>query len=250
MAIILLSSCTKSARALIKKAADNSITPFSSAKLAHDFPRVAGRYKLKINRLVIRKNEFSADFSAMQANSETAAVGAALLASFQHTFQQYKTLADRALAQLEPAEWLHRPAPGNNSAAVIVQHLVGNLRSRFTDFLTTDGEKPTRHREAEFDEPATTEAVPALQADWQQAWQVLFDLLATLKPSDLLRTVTIRGEAHTVLLALQRQVAHYSMHVGQLVQLAKIIRGESFHSLSIPRGQSDAFNAAMQDGKQ
>ncbi len=181
----------------------------------------------------------------MQATSDSAAVGEALLASFRHTFQQYKTLADRALAQLEPAEWLHRPAPGSNSAAVIVQHVVGNLRSRFTDFLTTDGEKPTRDREAEFDEPASAAAVPALQAAWQQAWQILFDLLATLQPADLLRLVTIRGEAHSVLLALQRQVAHYSMHVGQLVQLAKMMRGEAFQSLSIPRGQSAAFNAQM-----
>ena len=81
------------------------------------------------------------------------ALGAALLASFRHNFQQYKTLADRALAQLSDAEWRYRPAPGSNSAAVIVQHLVGNLRSRFTDFLTTDGEKPTRHRDQEFEEP-------------------------------------------------------------------------------------------------
>ena len=181
----------------------------------------------------------------MQSTPDSALVGEALLASFRHTFPQYKALADGALAQLEPAEWLHRPAPGSNSAAVIVQHLVGNLRSRFTDFLTTDGEKPTRYREAEFDEPATAGAVSALQAAWSQAWQILFDLLATLQPADLLRTVTIRGEAHTVLLALQRQVAHYAMHVGQLVMLAKIIRGEAFASLSIPRGQSAAFNAHM-----
>ena len=181
----------------------------------------------------------------MQITPDAAAVGEALLASFRHTFQQYKTLADRALAQLQPAEWLYRPAPGSNSAAVVVQHVVGNLRSRFTDFLATDGEKPTRHREAEFDEPASADAVPGLQTVWHAAWQILFDLLANLQPADLLRTVTIRGEAHTVLLALQRQVAHYAMHVGQLVQLAKIIRGESFESLSIPRGQSAEFNARM-----
>ena len=181
----------------------------------------------------------------MQITPDAADMGEAVLASFRHTFQQYKTLADRALAQLKPAEWLYRPAPGSNSAAVIVQHVVGNLRSRFTDFLTTDGEKSTRHREAEFDEPANPDAVPGLQATWHAAWQILFDLLANLQSDDLLRTVTIRGEAHTVLLALQRQVAHYAMHVGQLVQLAKIIRGESFDSLSIPRGQSAEFNARM-----
>ncbi|WP_345053214.1 DUF1572 family protein [Hymenobacter glaciei] len=181
----------------------------------------------------------------MQAPPDSAAVGEALLASFRHNFQQYKALADRALAQISPEEWLHQPAPGSNSAAVIVQHLVGNLRSRFTDFLTTDGEKPTRQRDQEFEEPATAAGIAALQVEWHAAWQVLFDLLDELRPDELLRTVRIRGEAHTVLQAVQRQVAHYASHVGQLVQLAKIIRGESFQSLSIARGQSHQFNHAM-----
>ncbi|GAB3585947.1 DinB family protein [Hymenobacter daeguensis] len=173
------------------------------------------------------------------------AVGAALLASFRHSFQQYKALADRALAQLSEAEWLHQPAPGSNSAAVIVQHLVGNLRSRFTDFLTTDGEKPARQRDQEFAEPQNAAGIPPLKQAWAAAWPILFDLLDALQPADLLRPVTIRGEAHTVLAAMQRQVAHYAYHVGQLVQLAKIIRGEDFHSLSIPRGQSEQFNQQM-----
>jgi uncharacterized damage-inducible protein DinB len=178
--------------------------------------------------------------------SSDAAVGAALLAAYQHNFQTYKALADRALAQLSDEEWLRRPAPGSNSAAVIVQHLVGNMRSRFTNFLTSDGEKPTRQREQEFDEPTTAAAVPALQQEWEAAWAILFRVLDELQPPDLLRTVTIRAEPHTVLAALQRQVAHYSSHVGQLVQLAKIIRGTGFQSLSIPRGQSEQFNHAMQ----
>ncbi|MET4075547.1 DUF1572 family protein [Hymenobacter sp. UYCo722] len=185
----------------------------------------------------------------MQALSDSAAVGEALLASFRHNFRQYKGLADRALAQISPEEWLHQPAPGSNSAAVIVQHLVGNLRSRFTDFLTTDGEKPTRQRDQEFEEPATAAGTPALQAAWPAAWQILFDVLDELRADDLLRTVPIRGEAHTVLEAVQRQVAHYASHVGQLVQLAKIIRGEAFQSLSIPRGQSQQFNQRMTAGK-
>ena len=174
-------------------------------------------------------------------------MGAALLAAFRHNFQQYKTLADRALTQLSDAEWLHRPAPGSNSAAVIVQHMVGNLRSRFTDFLTTDGEKPTRHRDQEFEEPRSAADIPTLRQEWDAAWRILLDLLDELQPADLLRTVTIRGEGHTVLQAVQRQVAHYASHVGQLVQLAKIIRGEAFQSLSIPRGQSQQFNQTMQD---
>jgi len=173
------------------------------------------------------------------------AVGAALLASFRHNFQQYKTLADRALAQLSDAEWLHQPAPGSNSAAVIVQHVAGNLCSRFTDFLTTDGEKPTRQRDAEFEASASVAAIPALRQAWAAAWAVLFALLDDLQPADLLRTVFIRGEAHTVLAAVQRQVAHYASHAGQLVQLAKIIRGRGFESLSIPCGQSQQFNQNM-----
>ncbi|GAB2874782.1 DinB family protein [Hymenobacter ruber] len=185
----------------------------------------------------------------MPTPSAADALGAALLASFRHSFQQYKTLADRALGQLSDAEWLHRPAPGSNSAAVIVQHMAGNLRSRFTDFLTTDGEKPTRQRDQEFEEPQSAAGIPALRWEWEAAWGVLFDLLNELQPADLLRTVTIRGEAHTVLEAVQRQVAHYASHVGQLVQLAKIIRGDDFQSLSIPRGQSQQFNQAMQARK-
>ena len=172
-------------------------------------------------------------------------VGVALLAAFRLNFLAYKTLADCALAQLSAAEWLYVPAPGSNSAAVIVQHLVGNLRSRFTDFLTSDGEKPTRRRDQEFAAPAAVGAVAGLQGEWEAAWRILFTLLEDLPPADLLRTVFIRGEAHTVLAALQRQVAHYASHAGQLVQLAKIIRGEAFQCLSIPRGQSEPFNQQL-----
>ena len=178
-------------------------------------------------------------------SSASDAVGAALLATFRQNFQAYKVLSDKALAQLTDAEWLHVPAPGSNSAAVIVQHMVGNLRSRFTDFETTDGEKPTRQRDQEFEEPVSTAALPALRHNWEAAWQVLFDLLDRLPPANLLATVTIRGEVHTVLAAMQRQVAHYAYHAGQLVQLAKIIRAEAFQSLSIPRGQSEQFNQRM-----
>ena len=185
----------------------------------------------------------------MPTPSSADALGAALLASFRHNFQQYKTLADRALAQLSDAEWLQPPAPGSNSAAVIVQHLAGNLRSRFTDFLTTDGEKPTRHRDQEFEEPQSAVGIPALRQEWDAAWDILLDLLNEMQPDDLLRTVHIRGEAHTVLQAVQRQVAHYASHAGQLVQVAKIIRGNNFQSLSIPRGQSQQFNQTMQDHK-
>jgi hypothetical protein len=141
------------------------------------------------------------------------------------------------------AEWLYCPASGSNSIAVIVQHMIGNLRSRFTDFLTTDGEKPDRHRDQEFEEPTASADtyVPVLMVEWEAAWLILFNLLDSLHPADLLRTVTIRGEAYSVLAALQRQVTHYGYHVGQVVQLAKIIRGADWQTLSVPRGQSENF---------
>ncbi|UOQ99554.1 DUF1572 domain-containing protein [Hymenobacter sp. 5317J-9] len=173
------------------------------------------------------------------------ALGPAVLATVRHGYQSSKSLADRALAQISAAEWLQCPAPGSNSAAVIVQHMAGNLRSRFTDFFTSDGEKPNRRRDQEFEEPTAVAAIAPLQGEWEAAWRVLFDLLDRLQPADLLRTVTIRGEAHTVLAALQRQLTHYAYHTGQLVQLAKGLRGEAFKSLSIPRGQSEQFNQQM-----
>lgn len=172
-------------------------------------------------------------------------LGTAVLAGLCQQFQSYKTLADRALAQLQAEGWRYVPAPGANSIAVVVQHLVGNLRSRFTDFLTSDGEKPDRQRDLEFIEPTAAADISQLQMAWDTAWPILFQLFDSLQSSDLLRTVTIRGEAHTVLAALQRQATHYSYHVGQIVQLAKLIRGEDFQSLSIPRGQSEQFNQSM-----
>lgn len=170
----------------------------------------------------------------------------ALLASFRHSFVSYKALTDRALAQLTPAEWLFCPAPGANSVAVIVQHMIGNLRSRFTDFLTSDGEKPDRQRDREFEEPLAPTVVPELLQQWEAAWLILFTLLDTLQPDDLLRTVTIRGEAHTALAAIQRQVAHYAYHTGQVVQLAKHLRGRDWQTLSIPRGQSEQYTREVQ----
>ena len=178
--------------------------------------------------------------------SDTAQLAETLLANFRHSFRSYKALADRSFAQLSPADWLYQPGPDCNSIAVLVQHMVGNLNSRFTFFLTSDGEKPTRQRDQEFLEPTTPEVVPALQAQWHDAWLMLFDLLDALQPADLLRTVTIRGEAHTVLAAIQRQVTHYAYHVGQIVQTAKTLRGPQWQSLSIPRGQSEQFNQRLQ----
>ncbi|MCC3160599.1 DUF1572 domain-containing protein [Hymenobacter sp. 15J16-1T3B] len=175
------------------------------------------------------------------------ALTAELLATVRHGFRSYQALADKALAQLTPAEWLWCSEPNANCAAVIVQHLTGNLRSRFTDFWTADGEKADRHRDQEFEAPATADAVPALQQQWQAAWPLLWRVLDHLEqhPADWLRPVTIRQERHSALSALQRQLTHYAYHAGQLVLLAKTLRGANWHTLSIARGQSEQFNAQM-----
>ena len=134
-----------------------------------------------------------------------------------------------------------------NSIAVIVKHMAGNMRSRWTGFLTTDGEKPDRNRDSEFtDPPATREAVLSL---WNQGWQILFDTLESLSEEDLTRTVTIRGEAHSVMQAINRQIAHYSYHCGQIVFLAKHLGADGWQSLSVPRSKSADFNARVAAGE-
>ena len=135
-----------------------------------------------------------------------------------------------------------------NSMGILVKHMAGNMRSRWTDFLTSDGEKPDRFRDEEFI-IRPEDSRDALMARGEHYWQVLFDTLETLTPDDLARTVVIRGEPHSVVQAIQRQVAHYAYHVGQIVMLAKHFRSQTWQSLSIPRGGSDLFNAQMQTKK-
>jgi len=159
-------------------------------------------------------------------------------------FRKMKGLADRAVAVLSDEQLRLALDPESNSVAVIMQHLAGNLRSRWSDFLTTDGEKPDRHRDQEFMEAQSGRK--ELLARWEEGWQILFSTLASLKPEDLGRTVLIRSEPHTVPQAILRQVAHYGYHVGQIVLLAKHHAGDRWQPLSIPRGQSDRFNAEMQ----
>ena len=137
--------------------------------------------------------------------------------------------------------------PEANSIAIIVKHMVGNMRSRWTDFLTTDGEKPTRNRNGEFVEPPATRA--ALLADWEEGWACVFSALEPLTDEDLGRTITIRGEAHSVMQAINRQLAHYPHHVGQIVLLAKHFAGERWQSLSIPRNRSAEFNRKVVAGE-
>jgi hypothetical protein len=169
----------------------------------------------------------------------------ALIKSIEGEYRRYKSLAEGALEQVSDAQ-LSLPSPADDlSLAVVCWHISGNLRSRFTDFLTTDGEKPWRHRDEEFESRTVSRA--ELMAKWEQGWTVLLDVLANLTDEQLPQTVTIRGQALRVHEALHRSLAHTAYHVGQIVYLAKALRGEGWTSLSIPRGQSDAFTQRLNE---
>jgi uncharacterized damage-inducible protein DinB len=168
--------------------------------------------------------------------------GRLVVDAFTREFQKTRQLSERAIAQLSDAQLHTRLDAEANSVAMLMQHMAGNMRSRWTDFLTTDGEKPWRQRDAEFEPPVLTR--DALMASWQSGWQTLFDTLATLTDDDLTRTVTIRGEGQPVLAALTRQLAHYAGHAYQIVLVAKHLKGEAWDVLSIARGQSAAYTAA------
>ncbi len=166
------------------------------------------------------------------------------LDEIRRQFRGHKRLAEGAIAQLRDEELFVALDAESNSIAVIIKHLAGNMRSRFTDFLTTDGEKPDRHRDQEFEMYAGTTRAEVMRW-WEEGWARVFYAIETLKPEDLMRTVTIRGEPHSVLQALNRQVAHYAYHVGQIVFLAKHFRSTEWKSLSVPRAKSEEFNAQM-----
>jgi hypothetical protein len=154
-----------------------------------------------------------------------------------------KRLADAAMAQLKDEELFVGLDPESNSVALMVKHLAGNMRSRFTEFLTTDGEKPNRFRDQEFElSPSTTRA--DVMHWWEEGWAQVFHTLDSLNPEDVMRTVTIRGEPHTVLQAINRQIAHYASHTGQIVFLAKHLRSSEWKTLSIPRGKSEDYKVA------
>jgi len=168
-----------------------------------------------------------------------------LVGSIEKEYRSYKRLAERALEQVGEPE-LSAPGPGEgNSLAVICWHVSGNLRSRFTDFLTSDGEKPWRRRDEEFD--ARSVSRQELLAKWEQGWIAMLDALEKLEDEDLERTITIRGEPHRVHEALHRSLAHTAYHVGQIVYLAKALRGADWTYLSIPPGQSETFNRKTGD---
>ena len=164
----------------------------------------------------------------------------ACIHSITERFRFYKNLGEAALQQI-PDNQLHwKFNDSSNSAGVIVKHISGNMISRFTDFLTTDGEKPWRNREHEFEGEGSLRS--DLMRRWEEGWQCLFDHIQPLSETDLERIVYIRDEPHTIIEALNRQLGHYAYHIGQLVYLGKMICGDEWRSLSIPKGQSEAYN--------
>ena len=163
------------------------------------------------------------------------------LESVKKQFLYYKTLGEKAIDQLEPEQLFISLNDDTNSIAIIVNHLVGNMLSRWTDFLTTDGEKEWRNRDAEFEEILITKA--ELLAHWEKGWQCLFDALNSLQPEQLDEIIYIRNEGHTVLEAINRQLAHYPYHIGQIVFYAKMVKKTEWQSLSIPKNKSNNYNS-------
>ena len=152
----------------------------------------------------------------------------------------YKRMGEGAMAQLKDEELFITLDPESNSIAVLVKHMAGNMRSRFTDFLTSDGEKPDRFRDREFEVSGATTQADVMRW-WEEGWACVLTAIDALKPEDVMRTVTIRGEPHTVFQAINRQIAHYAGHIGQIVFLAKHLRASEWKTLTIPRGKSEEF---------
>ena len=158
------------------------------------------------------------------------------------SFRAYKKLAEKAIEQIKDQEFFVTLDEEGNSIAVIMKHIAGNMLSRWTDFLTSDGEKPDRNRDMEFviEDSTTRDSVVGY---WERGWQAVFAALEPLQPEDFQKTVSIRGEAHTIVQAINRQLTHYAYHIGQIVFLAKHFRSSEWKSLSIPRNRSAEFNA-------
>ena len=162
------------------------------------------------------------------------------LKSVVFEFRRYKTLGDKSFAQLEEDEILWRKGSDDNSISQIVKHLSGNMLSRWTNFLTEDGEKPWRNREQEFQQPYSSKQ--EMMVAWEKGWTCLFNALESISEQDYNRLLKIRNEEHTIIEAINRQLAHYANHIGQIVLLAKMIKGTSWQSPSIPKGGSEDFN--------
>lgn len=173
-------------------------------------------------------------------------LAAVYLEEVRRQLRGQKRMGESAIAQLGEADFFVAIDPEANSIAALVKHIAGNARSRFTDFLTSDGEKPDRFRDREF------EIVGATRADvmrwWEEGWSIVMATVGGLKPEDVTRTVTIRQEPHTVLQALNRALAHYAQHIGQIVFLAKHLRSAEWKTLSIPRGKSEEYKMASPKG--
>jgi len=165
------------------------------------------------------------------------------LEEIKRQLRGHKRMGEAAMAQLEDRDFLATLDAESNSVAALVKHIAGNARSRFTDFLSSDGEKPDRFRDQEFEVSAKTTREEVLRW-WEQAWSHVFSALDALKPEDVQRTVTIRQEPHTVMQALNRALAHFAQHIGQIVFLAKHLRSSQWQTLSIPRGRSEDYKTA------
>ena len=175
------------------------------------------------------------------------ALGHAVLSEFKRVYRQYKKLAEDAMVQLTDEQLHFAENSDSNSVALIVKHMAGNMRSRWTDFLTSDGEKPDRNRDSEF-ESTGNETRAEVMRWWENGWNVLFETLDALEPEDLERTIVIRGEHMPALQALSRQVAHYAYHVGQIVYIGKIVRGAEWKTLSIAKNKSKDYNEKLKFG--
>lgn len=162
-------------------------------------------------------------------------------------FRYYKKLAEGAMEQVSDEQFFVTLDEEMNSIAIIAKHMAGNMRSRWTDFLTSDGEKPDRNRDSEFVEPPQTRA--GLMKMWNEGWERLFSALEPLSDADLERKVEIRGEPHSVMQAINRQIAHYSYHVGQIIFLAKHLKASDWKSLTVPRNKSAEFNRRVLAGE-
>lgn len=162
-------------------------------------------------------------------------------------FHLYKSLAEKALAQISDDDFFRQIDAESNSVAIIIKHIAGNMRSRWTDFLTSDGEKPSRDRDGEFIAHNATRA--DYMKEWQEGWQLVFDALQPLSNADLERKVMIRNEPHSVMQAINRQVAHYANHIGQIIFLCKHLSADHWTAVTIPRNRSRDFNAAVAKGE-
>ena len=161
--------------------------------------------------------------------------------------RKLKAQADKAIAQIKDEDLFALIDPDANSIAIVMKHLAGNMRSRWTDFLTSDGEKPNRDRDSEFEVESDTPA--RLREQWDRAWTLVLDTIASLQPEDLDKTVYVRGEAHAVIEAINRQLTHYAAHVGQIVLLAKHFAGADWKTLSIPKGKSRVYDVSKAGSK-